>query len=206
MQLKLYLGMILSALFFCTLSCSFAQSAPAASEQKFPLAAGVGFSGYNPDFNGGHLLGGTLWIDYSLPYMPWFLHGIGIAGEARDVRYGRSASLAPYDLRQNEAEGGVNYSWRHYSNFRPYGKILFGYGNTEYGLTTDRHNDSRTIGAVGGGLDYRIFRRVWLRGDYEYQFWPDFFKHPNTTIPAGQLNPQGFTIGAMYHFTLPRVR
>jgi hypothetical protein len=204
MQLKPYLGMVLSALFICASSSSPAQSAPDASERKYPLAAGVGFSGYNPDFDGGHLLGGTLWIDYPLPYMPWFLNGFGIVGEARDIRYGRSASLTPYNLRQDVAEGGINYSWRRHANFHPYGKFLFGYGNTDYGLSSARHNDSRTIGAIGGGFDYRVFRRVWVRGDYEYQFWPDFFKHPNTTLPAGQLNPQGITIGAMYHFSLSR--
>jgi hypothetical protein len=37
-----------------------------------------------------------------------------------------------------------------------------------------------------------------LRGDYEYQSWPDIaIYRPNSTHI---LDPQGFTIGAMYDF------
>jgi len=205
MQLKPCLGIIFSAIFICAPSFFHAQSAAAASERKFPLSAGAGFSGYNPDFDHGHLLGGTLWLDYTVPYVPWFLHGIGVDLEARDLNYGRSASQ-PFNLRQDTAEGGVIYSVSRYRNFRPYGKFLMGFGNTDYGsnITQKRYNDSRTISAMGGGFEYHFIHKVWLRADYEYQIWPDFFKHLGTTLPAGLLNPQGFTIGAMYHFSKPR--
>jgi hypothetical protein len=46
-------------------------------------------------------------------------------------------------------------------------------------------------------------RSVWLRADYEYQNWPDFYKN---TKPSGTLNPQGGTLGVMYHFGKPRLR
>jgi len=40
-----------------------------------------------------------------------------------------------------------------------------------------------------------------VRADYRYEFWPDFYFHG--TRPVAQLNAQGFTIGALYHFSGP---
>jgi opacity protein-like surface antigen len=211
MGLKPYLGPTLAALLVCTAVTTYSQTVHDATQGKYPLAVGAGFSGYNPDYGHGHLLGGTLWIDYTLPHMPHLLKGIGLEAEAHDLNYGRSTlppaqSLQPADLREDVALGGVIYSWPRYRNFRPYGKFMMGYGNTdEETLVTPfvRWHDSRTVTVMGGGVDYRVFRNIWVRADYEYQFWPDFYKN---TTPAGVLNPQGFTLGAMYHFGYPGSR
>jgi opacity protein-like surface antigen len=207
MQLKPYVGLVLAPLLVCSLSAAIAQTAPAALESRFPLAIGAGFSGYNPDLGHGHLLGGVLWMDYSLQKVPWFLQGIGIQAEARDLNYGRSVNQPP-NLREDCASGGAIYSWPHSRRFRPYGKFSLGYGNTDsvQGKPSVRKHDSRTVMSGGGGVDFHVYRTVWLRADYEYQSWPNFFKHPGTAQPAGVLNPQGFTIGAMYHFSTPRLR
>ena len=211
MDLKPYLGPALAALFVLAASSLPAQTAPAARQLNIPLAVGAGLSGYNPDDGHGHLLGGTLWIDYALPHMPHNLHGIGLEIEARDLNYGRSAT-EPANLREDVALGGVIYSWPRYRHFRPYAKLMMGYGNTdeESTLTTPAtiYHDSRTFTSGGGGLDYRVYRSIWVRVDYEYQSWPDFYKHPSYGTPpvyppAGRLNPQGFTVGAMYHFSHP---
>ena len=211
MDLKPYLGPTLAALFVCSASSVPAQTVPDATKGYLPLAIGAGLSGYNPDcctHSHGHILGGTLWIDYTLPHMPYLLQGIGLEVEARDLNYGRSATEPPV-LREDVAEGGVIYSWPRYRNFRPYAKVLFGYGNTDYAHTTLPYNrQSRNFTSGGGGVDYRVSRNIWLRVDYEYQSWPDFFKHPGIGVPpvyppAGRLNPQGFTVGAIYHFSHP---
>jgi opacity protein-like surface antigen len=206
MRLKPNLGLSLALLFACSAYHAVAQTAPAAKEAKLPLAIGAGFSGYNPDEGHTHLLGSTVWIDYFPSQMPEFLRGIGIEAEARDLNYDRSSAASP-NLREDVAGGGVIYSWPRYRNFRPYGKFFMAYGNTDYeGLNQKRHNDSRTVTSVGGGVEYRAFRSVWVRADYEYQWWPDFFKHAGNTLPAGLLNPQGFTVGALYHFNRPHFR
>ncbi|MGB9408111.1 MAG: outer membrane beta-barrel protein [Terracidiphilus sp.] len=203
MGLKPYLGPTLAAFFVCAAYSALAQTVPAATESRLPLAIGAGFSGYNPDFGHGHLLGGTLWIDYSPNRVPSFLRGIGIEAEARDLNYGRSSTEWP-DLREDIVQGGLIYSWPHFRKFRPYGKFSEGYGNTDYGSSTvGPYHDSRTIFSGGGGVEYRVFQRVWVRADYEYQSWPNFFKHTLTGAPPGRLNPQGFTLGAMYHFNYP---
>jgi opacity protein-like surface antigen len=199
MGLKPYLGPTLATLFVCTTFSVHAQTVPAATQGKFPLSVGAGISGYNPNYGHGQLLGGTLWIDYTLPHMPHLLNGIGLEAEARDLNYFRS-STQPANLRQDVASGGVIYSWPRYRSFRPYGKFLMGFGNIDYGAPAFPYHETRTVTSMGGGVEYRLFRSVWARADYEYQIWPDFFKN---TTPPGQLNPQGFTVGAMYHFSHP---
>jgi hypothetical protein len=211
MDLKPYLGPTLAALFVCAASSLLAQSAPAATQGNIPLSVGVGLSGYNPYIYHGHMLGGTLWIDYTLPHMPHILQGIGLEAEARDLNYFRSGDL-PAGVREDTAEGGVIYSWPRYRYFRPYAKFMAGYGNADeetINYTPVTHwTDSRTITVMGGGFEYRVFRSVWVRADYEYQIWPDFFKYginaKGVIPPAGLLDPQGFTVGAMYHFSHPR--
>jgi opacity protein-like surface antigen len=200
MRMKLLPKQALALLFVCTVCSIHAQTVPAATESKRPLAVGAGFSGYNPDYKQGHLLGGALWLDYFPNQLPQILQGIGIEAEARDLSLGRSSSQ-PANLREDTAEGGLIYSWRHFHNVHPYGKFLMGYGNTDYesNTTANRYHDSRTITIAGGGVDVKVLQSVWVRADYEYQFWPNFFKHP-APIPAGQLNPEGFTVGVLYRF------
>jgi opacity protein-like surface antigen len=55
--------------------------------------------------------------------------------------------------------------------------------------------DRWTAYAWGGGIEYRAWDGVWVRADYEYQFWRVKFFDPNAF-----LNPQGFTVGASYDF------
>lgn len=204
MHLKPFFKLIMGALFVGSAYLSFAQVVPSASENRLPLAVGAGLSSFNPDWAHGRMLGGTLWADYTPNWVPQRLHGIGLEVEARDLNYHRSPSQ-PANLREDIASGGVIYSWRHFHNFRPYGKFLMGFGNTDYeGKTLVRGHDSRTITSLGGGAEFRVFRHVWVRADYEYQSWPDFFKH--TAAPSGRLNPQGFTLGAMYNFNRPHFR
>jgi opacity protein-like surface antigen len=226
MRLKAYLGPTLAAFLVCVAFSALAQITPSATESKLPFAVGAGLSGYNSDHGNSHLLGATLWLDYSPTRTPRLLRGIGVEAEARDLNYGRSSSQP--NLREDTAEGAVIYSWPHYLNIRPYGKFLMGLGNTDYGnyaldsscpdstianmgggnadsgsATLCRYHDSRTIAGTGGGVEFRAKHSVWVRIDYEYQFWPNFFKHLMTTQPAGLLNPQGVTVGVMYHFNHP---
>lgn len=208
MYLKPYLEPTLAALFLCAASPVLAQVVPAATEGNFPLSVGAGISAYNPDiYNGhinGHMLGGTLWIDYKLPHMPNILQGIGLEAEGRDLNYFRSGDI-PSGVREDTAVGGVIYSLPRYRDFRPYGKFMMGYGNADE--ETVNHNptlhwtDSRTITSFGGGVDYRVLEHVWVRVDYEYQSWPDFFKRYPTDKNGPRLKPQGFTFGVMYHFS-----
>lgn len=205
MGLKPLIGLTLVALIVCATYPALAQTAPAATYTRASsaFAAGAGFSGFNADFGEGHLLGGTLWIDYTVPYVPHLLRGIGLEAEARDLNYGRS-KVAYTNLRMDVASGGVIYTLPRFTKFRPYGKFVMGLGNIDYGAPAHPYHESRTVTSIGGGVDYRVFRKVWARVDYEYQSWPDFWK---LGAPHGKsLTPEGFTVGAMYHFGQPRTR
>jgi opacity protein-like surface antigen len=200
MHLQPFLGLPLAVLLVCSAYPSFAQVVPAANEGRLPLSVGAGVSSFDPDWEPGRMLGITAWVDYTPGWMPRRLRGIGIEAEGRDINYGRSSSQ-PANLREDVAAGGVIYTWYRFHNFRPYGKYLMGIGNTDYeSKSLAREHDSRTVTIAGGGVEARIFRNVWARADYEYQFWPDFFKSTN---PPGLLNPQGVTVGASYHFNHP---
>ena len=190
----------LASLLFAASMPALSQSAPTATGGESPFSVGGGVSAFNPDFGSGNTYGGTFWADYRLNKAPAYLQGIGFEVEARDILFGHSSSQ-PSNLSEKTLGGGVTYTVRRFQNFRPYGKVIWGYGVADYknGSGGDA-SQSRTTTALGAGLDYHLFGKVWLRADYEYQMWPDFFKHSAGTIPAGTLNPNGFTVGFTYHF------
>jgi opacity protein-like surface antigen len=198
MRLKPYFELAIALFFVCAADAAFTQTGPAATSTTFPWAIGAGFSDYNTSWGNGEMLGGALWIDYTLNRVPQRLRGIGLEVEALDISIA-TRSAHQKNFREDVASGGVIYSWPRYRNFRPYGKFLMGYGNDEYPISgARRYHQSRTVSTMGCGLEYRAYKNVWARVDYEYQVWPNFWKH--TGEPAGQLTPEGFTFGAMYHF------
>lgn len=197
MHLKLIPRLVCAALLIPAVFPAFSQVGPSAKQGTLPISVGFGLSGFNPSYNGGMLLGGTVWLDFTPPKLPQILHGIGLEVEGRDLSLNRSSIQV--NLREDVASGGVMYSYRNFKNFSPYAKFLMGYGNIDYMRTPPtRLHDSRTVTTLGGGVEYRAYRDVWIRGDYEYQYWPDFWKN---TKPPGSLTPMGFTLGATYDFS-----
>ena len=185
----MFLKMLLAALVVGVAIPVVGQVAPEAKEAGLPLTVGVGYSNYATDWSG-RLSGPMISVDWNFYDRPSFLHGFGIEAEARDLNYDRTGTTP--NLRMDTASGGLLYTWRHYRRFNPYAKFLLGYGSIDFniGAPTYKH-DSRTVYAPGGGVNYRVYRNIWLRGNYEYQFWTDFFNHH-------ALNPQGVTIGVAY--------
>jgi opacity protein-like surface antigen len=188
MQWKL----VQAALFLAAALPVCAQVAPSATRGSLPLQVGGGISAYYSDWSG-NLLGPTLWVDVSPPRVPRVLQGIGIELEGRDLNYGRTGDESK--LRQDTALGGAIYRWNHFHNFRPDAKFLVGFGNQDFNNEANPYytHDTRTVYAFGGGLEYRIEGNIWIREDYEYQFWTNFFNHH-------ALNPEGFTVGVVYDF------
>lgn len=168
----------------------FSQVVAAATSGGNPLVVGVGFSDYYSDWSGS-IAGPTLWVDWNLYRLPSLFGGFGLEAEGRDLNYARTGGTP--NLRQDTAEGGLIYTLRRYGRIEPYGKFLVGYGSMDFhsGNPNYKH-DSRGITAPGAGVEYRLAGPLWVHGDYEYQFWPDWGKHT--------LNPQGFTIGTAYEF------
>ncbi|MDR3727210.1 MAG: outer membrane beta-barrel protein [Terracidiphilus sp.] len=201
MRMKLFPRMILAILFVCAACSVLAQTAPAAREGGLPLTVGVGISDFDIDYGNDNgterrMEGVSAWVDWNFYRAPSLLSGLGIEVEGRDINLGRPASLEAFSskLRESTALGGVIYTVRHYRNFHPYAKYLMGIGSIDFPSSNPYYtHDTRTVYAPGAGVEYRVYRNVWLRGDYEYQFWPKLFG-PNA------LTPSGFTIGASYDF------
>lgn len=180
-----------AVLFFCASFPIHPQVVPPAETPGLPLTIGIGYSNFYSDWNG-RISGISTWIDYDLYRVPSYLRGFAIEAEGRDLSFGLTGTDPK--LRFDTIAGGALYKVRHYHNFHPYGKILFGFGSMDFTTSIPTYShDTRPILAPGGGLDYRLTRTIWLRGDYEYQFWNNFFGYH-------ALNPNGFTIGAFYDF------
>jgi hypothetical protein len=186
-----------AALFFIVALPGFSQVVPSAYEGGMPLAIGGGVPYWDVDWgHGSKFGGGTIWIDYFPPLRPKVLHGIGVELEAREVHLNLGL---PTTFRQVTIGGGALYTWHHFRNFSPYAKFEMGWGRDDFpnedppGTKPYQHNVLIYM-APGAGLEYRVYRHIWVRADYEYQRWgPLPPKNGNPT-------PQGFTFGAMYDF------
>jgi opacity protein-like surface antigen len=175
------------------------QSAPAASGSVLHLSGGAEFSGFDTDvtheqpFEYG--VGG--YGDLNL----W--RGVGIEGEARTIQFNEQ-----YNVRQDILSGGLRYAYVKPALFGhqliPYGKGLVGLGSADFPRGTYkeaslRQHDTFTVMTLGGGVDYALTHRVFIRAEYEYQFWFDYGR--GQLLPGfGTANPHGFSIGAAYRF------
>jgi opacity protein-like surface antigen len=139
--------------------------------------------------------GSTLWIDYQPNRTPYFLRGFGLEVEARDISWNRGDK--PNNFRQDTASGGVIYTWQHYRKFHPYGKFMAGLASEDFRVSgfPNYTHDTRTFIAPGLGAEYRVLGHLWVRADYQYQFWQ--------VLLTGRPDPQGFTFGVMYDFRHP---
>lgn len=174
-------------------ACS--QVIPAATQGGLPLTVGVGFSDYYTEIYSQRFKGTTVWADWNFQRVPWFLRGIGVEAEARYLNFGQPAGSS---WTFATAGGGPIYTWRHYRKLHPYGKFLIDYGTQNHIssplLPSWYKHDQWTALAPGGGVDYRAWRNISVRADYEYQFWRvEWFNNHF-------LNPQGVTVGASYDF------
>jgi hypothetical protein len=174
----------------------FSQVVPAASEHgRMPIALGIGESDFSIDWGTGRRMQGTVaWIDWTgIPHLPKALRGLGLDAEGRDINSGLPTGVPR--MRQDTGLGGLSYTVRNFSKVQPYAKYLMGMGSIDFGPLPNAPksytHDTRVVYAPGAGMEFQAFRSLWVRGDYEYQFWPHLFG-PHS------LNPNGFTIGAMY--------
>jgi hypothetical protein len=170
-----------------------------------PLRVGAGYSNFESDWTrvgrGGRIGGPAVWIDFDIPKLPPSWSGFQLEVEGRDLNYNRTGNDPT--LREYTVAGGVNYAWRYDPAFHPYVKFLTGIGNINFpandqyygsGKTSGTFKDSRMFYAPAGGIEVRAHGRLWIRGNYEYQFWPDFLAHH-------ALTPHGLTIGVFYDFS-----
>lgn len=174
---------------------SYSQVAPAARSGNIPLSIGGGITDDSLDWGPGRrMLGVTAWVDWHFGDQIRLLRGIGIEAEGTDLNWNRPSDLPK--MRHDTAQGGLTYTWKRFRNLDPYMKMLGGVGSIDFPAMPSfpyYTHDTFYIFSPGGGAEYRIRGPIWARGDYEYQFW-------HQTFGPHDLNPNGFTIGATYHF------
>jgi opacity protein-like surface antigen len=183
MRSKLVLAVLIT---FSTLPV-FAQVAPAVKIGGLPLGVGAGVSDYSLDYGPGRrMIGISAWADYNL------FHGLGIEAEGTSIFADKPDVLTR--MRQDTIKGGAIYKARPFFGIRPYAKGLVGLGSLDFPSRNPFYtHDTFTMYAVGGGAEYRVWKTLFARVDYEYQFWPKVFGSPHT------LDPNGYTFGATYY-------
>ncbi|MGB8029879.1 MAG: outer membrane beta-barrel protein [Terracidiphilus sp.] len=192
MRLKLTFKLIFPALLVATVLPIHSQVSPAANQGGVPIVVGAGFSDFSIDWGPGKRMEGiSAWADWYPNRLPAVLNGLGIEAEGRDIDFGRPAGISR--MRQDTGLGGLIYTWNHYRNFRPYVKYLAGVGSIDFPPWGTYSHDTFSVYSPGGGMEYRAWEHIWIRGDYVYQFWHHTFGNTD-------LTPTGFTIGASYDF------
>ena len=197
MRLKLFVLMLLGVGGFLVAGSASGQvAAPYQRAKTWPISLGVGLSNYAVDEGHGRMYGGTFWVDWTPGFLPSSLRGLGLEVEGRDISLNRSSTQP--NAREDTAQGGPIYLWRHYENFHPYGKLLYGQGSIDFVGSSTYSHDTRSFWAEGGGLEYRFYGQLWLRADYEHQQWQPLLGSNFV------FKPQGFTVGVAYDFAHPR--
>jgi hypothetical protein len=202
MRFKLLVSPILTVAWLFAALPAFSQTVAPYQGKILPLAIGVGPSGYEPDWGHGRMYGGAVWADWYPSFMPHSLSNFAVEIEARDISLDRHpepdqpARSGQANTKEDTAGGGIMYTWPLFRNFHPYVKGLFSEGSVDFIATPTYSHDTRLVLAPGGGFQYRIYRPIWARVDYEYQVWTGELLH-------NYLTPQGFTVGITYDFAHP---
>lgn len=195
--------LVLAALLFLSLLPAMAQVAPAAKVGGIPLGIGGGLTDLDTDYYrpylpywSGRMIGISAWADYSI------YRGIGVEVEGSSIFANKPK---PVDLqnpgatfyggvKEQTAQGGIIYRYHTVYHVRPFVKALGGLGRVDFpSLNPYYTNENCGLFTLGGGLEYKAYRNVFLRGQYEYEHWKDF------RLGSQSLNPAGFTIGATYY-------
>jgi hypothetical protein len=138
-----------------------AQVVPAAEAGGFRLTVGATATAYALQYGERKMLGVAAVADADT------IRRIGIEGEAQWLIFHQTGNVhtATYLI-------GPRYHLN-FGRFQPYAKGLVGFGQFNYPYNLGRDTD--LVIAPGGGVDFRLTRRVRLRlADFEYQYWPQF--------------------------------
>jgi opacity protein-like surface antigen len=191
MRIKLPPRLIPAILFVVAGLPLHSQVRPAATQGGVPVVVGVGFSDYSLDWGPDKRMEGiSAWVDV-YPRVPKVLNGLGIEATGHAIDFGDP--FGSLHIQQDTAEIGPIYTINRYRKFRPYGKYLLGIGSIDFPFSGPYKHDTFLVFSPGAGVEYRAWRHVWLRADYEYQFW-------HHTLGDSDLDPNGITVGASYDF------
>lgn len=162
----------------------FAQAAPAVRGGGQSLWVGTTYSNFSPDFGPPHRLIG-IGVNADLSWSP----RLTLEGEMRFLRFNGFGGE-----HQDDYLLGPKFTLLRRGRFTPYAKFVFGLGAVTFPYQIG--NGTYFVYAPGGGVDYRLSRKLSVRGGYEYQFWPSAPGIPGE--PDNGMHPNGFSIGVAY--------
>lgn len=190
MRFKSILTSVLPAAMATILMCSgsglIAQVAPAAKVGGLPIGISVGVSDYDLDYGPGRRMQGLV----ARAGIGLF-HGLGVDVNARTLFMNTPPQLTR--MQQTTYLAGVFYEAPGFWRLRPFARAGAGLGVIEFPSANPLYTrDSYTVYAPSAGAEYPITPKVFVRAEYEYQFWRQY-QGPK------YLNPQGYTIGVTYY-------
>jgi hypothetical protein len=125
-------------------------------------------------------------------------HDLGIIAEGHSMIVGGNEQYASH-YKYFAGGGGLIYTSGYWGRFQPFAKGEAGYASLSHpDNATGRFHHSSNIWTLGGGVEYHAGRNWWARGEYVYDFFPDFHSSITNTHPA--LNPRGIIFGMTYRF------
>ncbi len=166
--------------FATSVAAARGQAVESATARQLTLSAGAFASGYQPDDGPNTLYGAGTYFDLH------FTHWFQVEGEGRWLRFHEYAG----EHQDTYLIGPKVPIHQFGSRSQVYGKALIGLGKMTF--PNNYGYGSFTALAFGGGLDYRLTRRVTLRAvDFEYQDWPKWLNNSS-------LYPYGVSLGMSY--------
>jgi opacity protein-like surface antigen len=163
---------------------AYGQVAPSATGGAATVWVGGEFSSFNTDYDARtRIVGPGIFGDFNLTPK------LGIEGEARWMHWNGTE-----DQTQSDYLGGVKYRIFKIQKLSIYAKIMV--GGVWVRFPDDIGTGSYFAFAPGAIGEYRLTRRLAVRGDYEYQFLPSAPGFPGE--PSNGLTPNGFSVGVAY--------
>jgi hypothetical protein len=168
-------------------ACASAQVAESANTRELTITAGGFGSAFNPHDSGNafyssesnYLVGLGTYVDVH------FSRWIQVEGEARWLRFNGYGGE-----HQDHYLVGPKLPIHQFGRANAYGKVLIGLGRMTFPYNYGY--GSFTALAYGGGIDYRMSRKLTFRAvDFEFQQWPSW-------LPGSALYPYGVSVGLGY--------
>jgi hypothetical protein len=172
-------GFVLLVLMCAAVTFVRAQAVESATSRELTITAGGLASGFQPGDGHSTLVGAGTYVDFH------FSHWVQLEAEGRWLRW-------------NEYQGEHEDTYligprvpilQIGSGTTIFGKALIGYGKMtfpfQYGY------GSFTALAFGGSVDHHLGRKLSVKADFEYQYWPKWLN--NTS-----LSPYGASVGFGY--------
>jgi hypothetical protein len=194
-QVKIFLTLALLLAMISGARAAQAQGSMPTATRQLQLSAFGAVSGVYTGLAGGKNFSITAGGDLGLP--PW--RGIRPAIEVRGT-FPTDHGLID---SQKSILAGLKVDFLLSHHLRPYGDVLFGRGQINYGLGYIFGNNiysltTTYVDAAGGGFDYMLSDHIAIKVDGQFERWG------SAPTPSGTIYSKLGSAGIVYYFTFDR--